>query len=170
MSVRVWRTPWPRTSARTFRTNSGIVERLHGWLITSKIRFDSWTRYQTSEVRMKLLTWIIGLLAAAMLMVAGAQSTRTAKVTVTPPTEDTEGNPLNSQVFLNYYQSVNGGAFVKVVSRTTDAVRTFTGLPPGQVCYKVSAETAVHPEGAQSDAACKTFPFPGAGKPAVAVE
>lgn len=95
---------------------------------------------------------------------AKADTGNTALVTVVKPTKDVNDNPLTSAVVLNYYQSVNSGPYVKVAT-TENASMNFIDLPAGQVCYKVSAQTAVNPEGAQSPPGCKSFPFPAVAAP-----
>lgn len=93
-------------------------------------------------------------------------ATRSAEVSVmTLPTKDVDGNTLTNPVLLNYYQSLNGGAFAKVVSKTTDKKRVFDGLPFGEVCYYLTAETVVNPEGGPSETACKSFAYPAVSKP-----
>lgn len=111
-----------------------------------------------------LLLLVIG--ALAMLFVtykAVAQSQpRTATITFTRPSAYTDGSSIPAATVVTYgvYQGAKGSTTkTKVGTITSTATTISTGLQPGETCWQVSA-IANGVEGALSNEACKTFPFP----------
>jgi hypothetical protein len=74
----------------------------------------------------------------------------------------------------NVYRSVNGAAYAKInASLVNDTAYVDTGLPSGNLCYKVSGVDALSQEGTQSATACVEViapppPAPGAPQNATA--
>lgn len=111
-------------------------------------------------------------LALAFLSVfASAQAAPTATITFSPPTAYADGTPIAAGTVLSYnlYQGEKGAAKTKVGSVTSPTTVT-TGLQVGKsYCWAVSA-VANAVEGALSDEACKSFPFPAPGKITITVQ
>lgn len=110
---------------------------------------------------MKKIT--VSILAAAVLAAVtfGVYAqTRQAKLTWGAVTQATDGSALTG-VTYNVYQGAKGATTKPKVNSgiTTTTLIILSGLPGGEVCFNISAQTAVNGEGALSNEACKSFPF-----------
>jgi hypothetical protein len=103
----------------------------------------------------------LGLLSVSMLSTAHAQEPRTATITFTAPTKYVDGTPIATGTAISYriYQRPHGAAktMVAQISETTATIDT--GLPPGKICWEVTA-VANGVESARSNEACKSFAWP----------
>jgi hypothetical protein len=92
---------------------------------------------------------------------AHAQEPRTATIIFTAPTHYVDGTPIAADTPLSYhvYQGERGGQKQRVATITETAATIDTGLPPGEMCWEVTA-VANGVESARSNEGCKFFPWP----------
>lgn len=103
--------------------------------------------------------------------VAIAQVVRTATISWTAPTTNVDGSTITSAITYNLYQGAKGSATKPQVATGISAgSKIVTGLPAGEVCFEVTAVTAVGGESAHSNEACKTFPQPAPNTVTITVQ
>lgn len=84
---------------------------------------------------------------------------RTAKLSWIAVTKAVDGSTI-SGVTYNIYQGAKGSTSKpKVKTGLTALTFTASGLPPGETCWNMTAQTAVNGESALSNEACKSFPY-----------
>jgi hypothetical protein len=108
---------------------------------------------------------------ATVTCVAGTGTTLSATLTITPPTTDSNGNPLTLPITgYNIYQGAQG-AEAKVATVTTTVVTVTTGLLPGASTYWFATALDANGEGLHSAEGCKSFPASTAppGAPGLAI-
>jgi hypothetical protein len=107
---------------------------------------------------------VLGTLAYA------AAPARTAALSWTATTQDTDGNTITG-VTYNVYQGAKGSSSkTKVAQGLTVLSYTATNLPYGETCFNVSAQTVALGESALSAEGCKSFPLPKPAAPSLTVE
>lgn len=111
---------------------------------------------------------MLGILAVCFGLtiwgLALAQVSRDAKLTYAAVSQTVDGDPVTGAVTYNVYQGAKGAANkTKVKTGLTALTSTVTGLPTGETCFNVTAQTVVNGESAFSQEACKSF---AVGKPA----
>lgn len=103
-------------------------------------------------------------LAAILLMfaaVAQAQTPRQAVISFSAPTKYVDGSSIAAGTALSYrvFQGAKGATKVLVGTITATTETITSGLQPGETCWQVSV-VANGVESAQSEEACKSFPWP----------
>jgi hypothetical protein len=92
-----------------------------------------------------------------------AQTARTATITLTAPTQYTDGTTIASSAAISYrvYQGAKGSTSKALVGTITSTSTTInSGLQAGQeYCWQVTA-VINGVESAQSNEGCKSFAFP----------
>lgn len=103
------------------------------------------------------------ILLGSLVSFAGlAQTTRTATITFSKPTQYEDGTPIAAGTTVTYkvYQGARGSTSkTQVATITATATTINTGLQPGETCWQVSA-VANGVESALSNEACKMFAYP----------
>lgn len=106
---------------------------------------------------MKKIILALALLPAFAF--AASAPVRTADITFTAPTLNTDGTPITGTLTFRLYQGQRGQMIKPLVNTLTNtSVTVSTGLPGGEVCWQVST-LANGVESALSNEACKTFSF-----------
>lgn len=107
------------------------------------------------------------VVGAAIMMLfaymASAQTTRTAQISFTRPTQYVDGTTVSATTALSYrvLQGPKGGAKTAVGTITGTSTTINTGLQPGETCWQIVV-IANGVDSAPSNEACKTFAFPAA--------
>lgn len=87
-----------------------------------------------------------------------AQTSRTATLHWSAVTQTVAGDPVTGAITYNVYQGAKGSTSkAKVKTGVSPLTFAVTGLPVGETCFNVSAQTAVNAEGGLSSEACKSF-------------
>lgn len=131
---------------------------------------------------MKFNVWDFVFLVVILLVVlsfASCQKThaqgvgRSATLDWSAVTTDINGDPIQGTVTYNIYQGSKGSPLsskVKIISGEDKLQAVVAGLPYGETCWQVTAQTVNNREGDASNEACKSFDYARAGKPALTVK
>lgn len=104
---------------------------------------------------------IFAALLVLVTFAASAQTTRTAVISFTRPTNYVDGTTVAASTTLSYrvLQGPKGGAKTAVGTITGTSTTITSGLQPGETCWSIIV-IANGVDSAPSNEACKTFAFP----------